>query len=236
MPVKALRKPARKSAERRSSPAGGGRILTTHVGSLVRPPRLREFLAAQGDGQRYDEAAFQACLHDSVAEVVRKQAEIGLDIVNDGEYGKTISWSRYVLRRLSGFEQRGPREAGMPAAVVGRDRREFAEFYADYDRSQGFSGMSGWVLTGPIRYTGHADLQRDIANFKAAAAGAEVTDVFMAAVAPASVASDRKDEYYKSDEDYVFAVADALRDEYKAIVDAGLILQVDDAYLAHPTR
>jgi 5-methyltetrahydropteroyltriglutamate--homocysteine methyltransferase len=93
--------------------------------------------------------------------------------------------------------------------------------------------MSGWVLSGPIRYTGHADLQRDIANFKAAASGTKAADLFMAAVAPASVAPDRKDEYYKSDEDYVFAVAEALRDEYKAIVDAGLILQVDDAYLAH---
>ena len=82
--------------------------------------------------------------------------------------------------------------------MVGRDRREFAEFYADYDRSQGFSGMSGWVLTGPIRYTGHADLQRDIANFKAAASGTKVTDLFMAAVAPASVAPDRKDEHLKA--------------------------------------
>jgi 5-methyltetrahydropteroyltriglutamate--homocysteine methyltransferase len=200
MPVKAARKPIREGAARRSSSAGG-RILTTHVGSLVRPPRLREFLAAERDGQRYDDDAFQACLHDSVAEVVEKQAEIGLDIVNDGEYGKTISWSRYVLRRLSGFEQRGRSETGMPAAVVGRDRREFAEFYADSDRSQGFSGMSGWVLTGPIRYTGHAELQRDMENFKAAAAGAKVTDLFMAAVAPASVAPDRKDQYYKSDED-----------------------------------
>jgi 5-methyltetrahydropteroyltriglutamate--homocysteine methyltransferase len=144
MPATPARKPARKSAApSRRAPAGGGRILTTHVGSLVRPPALKNFLAAQRDGQLYDETAFQACLHDSVAEVVRKQAEIGLDIVNDGEYGKTISWSRYVLRRLSGFEQRGHSEASMPAAVVGRDRREFADFYADYDRSQGFSGMSG---------------------------------------------------------------------------------------------
>src|ERR1700722_11831207 len=192
MPVKAARKGVRRSATAPKS-ANAGRILTTHVGSLVRPLRLREFLAAQRDGRPYDEAAFETCLHDSVAEVVRKQAEIGLDIVNDGEYSKTISWSRYVLRRLSGFEQRGQREAGMPAAVVGRDRREFAEFYAGYDRTQGFSSMSGWVLSGPIRYTGHADLQRDIAHFKAAASGAKVKDLFMAAVAPASVAPDRKD-------------------------------------------
>ena len=108
MPVKAARKPIRRGTARRSSSAGG-RILTTHVGSLVRPSRLREFLAAERDGQRYDDDAFRACLHDSVAGVVKTQADVGLDIVNDGEYGKTISWSRYVLRRLSGFEQRGRR-------------------------------------------------------------------------------------------------------------------------------
>jgi 5-methyltetrahydropteroyltriglutamate--homocysteine methyltransferase len=233
MPAKSSRKPTPKRPAAKTSPPSDGRILTTHVGSLVRPADLKAFLAAQRDRTPYDEAAFNACLHDSVADVVRKQADIGLDIINDGEYGKTISWSRYVLRRLSGFEQRATQETGMPAAVAGRDRREFAEFYADYDKSQGFSGMTGWALTGPIRYTGHADIARDIANFKAAAKGAKARDLFMAAVAPASVAPDRADEYYNSDEDYVFAVADALRDEYKAIVDAGLILQVDDAYLAH---
>jgi 5-methyltetrahydropteroyltriglutamate--homocysteine methyltransferase len=237
MPAKPLRKSrsvrVRHKPKAKKSHGGSGRILTTHVGSLIRPPELQDFLKAQRDRHPYDEAAFKACLHDSVAGVVRKQAEIGLDIVNDGEYGKTISWSRYVLRRMSGFEQRGPAQIGMPAAVVGRDRREFAEFYADYDRHQGFSEMTGWALTGPVRYTGQTAIARDIANFKGAAKGVKTTGLFMAAVAPASVAPDRIDEYYKSDEDYVFAVADALREEYKAIVDAGLILQVDDAYLAH---
>jgi 5-methyltetrahydropteroyltriglutamate--homocysteine methyltransferase len=223
MPAKSSGAPASRRAAPKKPPAGGGRIPTTHVGSLVRPPELKTFLAAQRDRKPYDRAAFDACLHDSVADVVRQQADIGLDIINDGEYGKAISWSRYVLQRLSGFEQRKSQDTGMPAAVVGRDRREFAEFYADYDRSQGFSGMSGWALT----------LARDIANFKTAAKGAKPRDLFMAAVAPASVAPDRADEYYNSEDDYVFAVADALRDEYKAIVDAGLILQVDDAYLAH---
>ena len=208
-------------------------ILTTHVGSLIRPPELQQFLKAQRDKLPYDEAAFEACLHNAVADVVRRQAEIGLDVIDDGEYGKTISWSRYVLERMSGFEQRDrPALAGMPAAVAGRDRREFAEFYADYDRHQGFTGMTGWALTGPIRYTGQAAIQRDIKNFKAAAKGVQAADLFMAAVAPASVAPDRIDEYYKSDEEFVFAVAEALHEEYKAIVDAGLVLQVDDAYLA----
>ena len=226
--------PPPRARQRRNAGTGhAGRILTTHVGSLIRPPKLQEFLKAQRDKEPYDHAAFDACLHDAVADVVRKQAEIGLDVINDGEYGKTISWSRYVLERMSGFEQRDrPAHAGMPAAVAGRDRREFAEFYADYDRHQGFTGMTGWALTGPIRYTGHAAIARDIANFKAAAKAAKTAGLFMAAVAPASVAPDRTDEYYKSDEEYVFAVADALHEEYKAIIDAGLILQVDDAYLA----
>ncbi len=235
MPSKAS--PQRKILRRKpvlaSRSAEPHRILTTHVGSLIRPPELRKFLTAQRDKHPYNETAFGACLHDSVADVVRKQVEIGLDIINDGEYGKTISWSRYVLERMSGFEQRDrPAHAGMPLAVAGRDRREFAEFYADYDRHQGFTGMTGWASTGPIRYTGQAAIQRDIANFKAAANDVKTGDLFMAAVAPGSVAPDRVDEHYKSDEEYVFALADALHDEYKAIVDAGLILQVDDAYLA----
>jgi hypothetical protein len=158
------------------------------------------------------------------AEVVRKQAQLGLDIINDSEYGKTISWSRYVLERMSGFEQRDrPEQAGMPVAVARRDRREFAEFYADYDRHQGFTGMTGWALTGPIHYTGQAAIERDIANFKAASKGVKTTGLFMAAVAPASVAPDRIDEFYKSDEEYVFAVAQALHEEYKAIIDSGLM-------------
>jgi 5-methyltetrahydropteroyltriglutamate--homocysteine methyltransferase len=203
-----------------------GRILTTHVGSLIRPAALREALkSGQPD---------PALLERSVREVVRQQAETGIDIVNDGEFGKTISWSRYVLQRMSGFAQkaRDPNDTSFPAATQGRDRRDFAAFYAEYDPKQGFSGMTGWVCNGPIRYTGHAALQQDIANLKAALKGADIVEGFMAAVAPASVAPDRKDEHYRSDEEYLFAVADALRDEYKAIVDAGLILQVDDAYLA----
>ena len=226
------RKPPRRTGLKGQS-SGASRVLTTHVGSLIRPPELQELLKAQRDKRSFDRAAFENCLHHSVAEVVRKQAQLGLDIINDGEYGKTISWSRYVLERMSGFEQRDrPEQAGMPAAVAGRDRREFAEFYADYDRHQGFTGMTGWALTGPIRYTGQGAIERDIANFKAASKGMKTTGLFMAAVAPASVAPDRIDEFYKSDEEYVFAVAQALHEEYKAIIDAGLILQIDDAYLA----
>ena len=135
------RKPPRR-AGLKGQVSAAGRVLTTHVGSLIRPPELQELLKAQRDKRSFDRAAFENCLHHSVAEVVRKQAQLGLDIINDGEYGKTISWSRYVLERMSGFEQRDrPEQAGMPVAVAGRDRREFAEFYADYDRHQGFTGV-----------------------------------------------------------------------------------------------
>ena len=225
--------PRTSTSKPKASRGGAGRILTTHVGSLIRPPKLQTFLRAHHEGRRYNKTAFRKCLHDSVAEVVRRQAETGLDIINDGEFGKTITWSRYVLERISGYERRPVKQDGkMSPASIGQDRREFSEFYAEYDPTQNFTNMSGWHVTGPIGYTGHAALQRDIENFKEAAKKAKTTDLFMAAVAPASVAPDRVDEHYKNDEEYVFAVAEALREEYRAIVDAGLILQVDDAFLA----
>jgi 5-methyltetrahydropteroyltriglutamate--homocysteine methyltransferase len=215
-----------------------GRILTTHVGSLVRPDDLLAFLRKQQDGEAYDAAAFQACLERSVAEVVRKQAEVGIDIVSDGEYGKTISWSRYILDRLSGFEERRDDTPGFRRAVAGKDRRDFPEFYAEYETAFGFVGMGKafktgtWVLSGPVKYTGQAAIQRDIADLKRATAGVNVANAFLPVVAPASVVPAREDEYYKSEEEALFAIAGALREEYKAIVDAGFICQIDDAFLA----
>jgi len=209
------------------------RILTTHVGSLIRPAELRDLLLAQMEGRPYDTAAFDATLERTVADVVARQQAIGLDIVNDGEFGKTLSWSRYVLDRLSGFEplEQQPADA-VPAGIRGRDRREFAEFYADYDPKQMLLGIRASAVRSPIAYKGHAVLDRDIAELQRQTAGRGFADVFMTAVAPASVVPDRKDEYYPDDEAYLMAVADALRVEYRAIVDAGFILQVDDAYLA----
>lgn len=211
-----------------------GRILTTHVGSLVRPPELLALLEAKRDGKPVADRLLADCTARSVAAVVRQQADIGIDIVNDGEFGKSISWSRYILERLTGFQQRDrkPGDRSFPAATYGKDRRDFAEFYAEYDPSQNMVSMTGWAVNGPIRYQGAAAIQQDIAALKAAVKGVSVADVFMPAVAPASVAPDRKDEFYRSDEDYLVAVAEALREEYKAIVDAGFILQVDDAYIA----
>lgn len=214
------------------------RILTTHVGSLVRPTDLLEFLSKQQNGEPYDAAAYEACLKRSVDEVVRKQVEAGIDIVSDGEYGKTISWSRYILDRISGLEEREDKSAGFRAAVAGKDRRDFAEFYEEYEAAHGFVGMGKtfkagtWVISGPIKYTGQAAIQRDIDDLKKAIAGVDVVNAFLPVVAPASVVPQRKDEYYKSEEEALFAIADALREEYKAIVDAGLIAQIDDAFLA----
>ena len=210
------------------------RILTTHVGSLVRPDALVTFLRSHDEGRPFDRAAFNECLRASVRDVVNQQINTGLDLINDGEFGKTISWSRYVLERMSGFERRDsrPGDHGMPTATIGKDHRDFPDFYKEYDATQGFTRMKGWAVAGPIKYTGMQALQRDIEDLKAAAGPAPVAELFMTAVAPCSVAPDRKDEYYKDDESYLFAVADAVREEYKAIVDAGFTLQVDDAYFA----
>jgi 5-methyltetrahydropteroyltriglutamate--homocysteine methyltransferase len=183
-------------------------------------------------GEPVEDQVFRNCLENSVADVVRVQAELGLDIINDGEFGKTLSWSRYVLTRMSGVTQRSNDGAGMPSAVAGKDRRDFADFYSEYDRTQGFSGLSGWVVTGPIAYTGRQALQRDIDDLKRALAGVNITEAFMTAVAPASVLPQREDHHYSTDEAFLYAVADALHEEYEAIVDAGFVLQIDDAYLA----
>lgn len=210
------------------------RLLTTHVGSLIRPAELATLLRAQEAGERVEPRELSDCLEQSVAHVVRQQSDVGLDIVNDGEFGKTISWSRYVLERMSGVVRRDrkPGDHSMPRAIVGKDRRDFAEFYNAYDPTQGLTGMVGWAVTGRIRYTGQLAIQRDIEDLKRALKGARVEEAFMTAVAPASVLPGRDDEFYSDDEMFLQAVADALHEEYRAIVDAGFILQIDDAYLA----
>src|SRR5579862_4255504 len=122
------------------------RILTTHVGSLIRPDALQDFLRAKQGGKSVDEAAYQSCLKASVAEVVRQQADAGLDVVSDGEFGKSISWSQYVLERLSGFERR-PVKADANPFTRGADRERFAEFYAELDAHDGVATTSESVCT-----------------------------------------------------------------------------------------
>jgi 5-methyltetrahydropteroyltriglutamate--homocysteine methyltransferase len=207
------------------------RILTTHVGSLIRPPALIEFLRAQQERKPVDEAAFAACLRSSVAEVVRQQAEAGIDVVSDGEFGKTISWSQYALERLSGFERR-PMKAGANPFARGADRTRFAEFYAELDARDAPATQSEAACIGPITYTGQAALQRDIDNFKAALAKSPAVEAFLPVAAPASVIPDRKNEYYASEDDCLQAIAEAMRSEYRMIVDAGFLVQLDDARTA----
>ncbi len=203
------------------------RILTTHVGSLVRPKELRE-LAPAGQEPK-DPVQYNAALSRHTKEVVRKQSSVGIDIVSDGEYAKS-SWSNYVLNRISGFEIR-PNQL-RPVIWLGSDRERFAESIF-----QDFPGLAAGTRTeacvGPIKYLDHAPIDRAVANFKAALQGVQVEEAFLTAVAPASTAYDGVNEYYSSEHDYVYAIADALREEYRAIYEAGLLLQVDDAVLAN---
>jgi 5-methyltetrahydropteroyltriglutamate--homocysteine methyltransferase len=207
------------------------RILTTHVGSLIRPPALQDIMRAKQGGEDFDQAAYAACLKQSVADVVRRQAEIGVDVISDGEYGKAISWNQYVVERLSGFELRAI-PPGYRPGTPGADRTRFKEFYAELDVREPMANPKMVACVGPVKYIGQAIVQRDIDNFKAALKGAKVTEAFMPVVAPSSVLPDRKDEYYKGEEDWLGAVTDAMRTEYKMIVDAGFVLQIDDARAA----
>jgi 5-methyltetrahydropteroyltriglutamate--homocysteine methyltransferase len=211
------------------------RILTTHTGSLIRPPQLLEFARARQSGQKVDDAAFDAALKSSVAEVVKQQVKAGVDIPNDGEFGKSTSWSLYALKRLSGFELREVQ--GANPFAKGADRLKFVEFYNELE---GRGDGKDWsnvtrkdaICTGPIAYNGLFELQRDIDNLKAATQAAGVDEAFLPVAAPSSAIPDRKNEYYKTDEDLVVALAEALRTEYRAIVESGFLLQVDDARAA----
>jgi 5-methyltetrahydropteroyltriglutamate--homocysteine methyltransferase len=207
------------------------RILTTHVGSLIRPQPLQEFLRAKQSGKPFDRGAYDRCLSDAVTDVVRRQAEAGIDVISDGEFGKSISWSQYVLERLSGFERR-PVKPGANPFQRGADRERFAEFYAELDAHEEIATRTDSVCVGPIAYTGQAELQRDIDNLKTALKGVKVEEAFLPVAAPASVIPDRKNEYYKSDEECLVAIGQAMHTEYKMIVDAGFLLQLDDARAA----
>ena len=212
------------------------KILTTHVGSLIRPPELLPFIRAKQTGVPFDHSLYEKTLAESVAAVVKRQVEAGIDIPSDGEFGKGISWSQYVLDRMSGFTRR-PAKPGEHGFARGADRARFADFYKELDAADGppaavnaTAGIA--VCTGPVKYTGQAELQRDIDNFKAALAKAGAKQGFLPVAAPASVIPDRVNEHYKSEDDLLVAIAEAMRTEYKAIVDAGLYVQLDDARLA----
>jgi 5-methyltetrahydropteroyltriglutamate--homocysteine methyltransferase len=219
------------------------RIPVTHVGSLIRPPKLVEHLRKIEDKEPYDEKAYETCLTEAIAEVVLQQAEAGVDIVSDGEFSKGVNWAFYIHSRLGGITVRAatPEELRDPMASAGggRDRVAFPEFYKEYDEASGLSKRLGRriIVNGPLRYTGHAQVARDIANLKGALAKVKTAnpslEAFLPVVAPASALPGAKNEHYHNDEAYLFALADALHEEYQAIVDAGLHVQIDDAFLPY---
>jgi len=209
------------------------RILTTHAGSLPRPQELLE-LVKSGDSNNLEHGANAERLRSAVVEIVRRQAALGIDVIDDGEYGKP-SFVSYINERLGGYEvdtRAGPRNQWLAS----REGRSFPEFYAQTHPASAHTHM---ICTGPITYKGHAQLKRDIDNLKAALHGIAVEDVFMPAISPSNIEDWQKNAYYKSQEEYVFAIAEAMREEYKAIVDAGFLVQIDDPrlvtyYIIHP--
>jgi len=227
-------------------------ILTSHAGSLPRPGVLIDANRARESGMTTDERRFQDQLRSSVAEVVHLQTQAGITVPGDGEFGKSMghkvnyrAWWSYSFQRLGGLElgttglydmparRSGPGEVVLTSFADRRDRLKFGAAYADPD-----SGITTgprpalWpVCVSQLTYTGHAAIQSDIANFKAALQAARVEEGFMTSIAPGS-ASRIANRYYKTDEEFLWACADAMREEYKAIVDAGLVLQLDDPAIA----
>ena len=207
------------------------RILVTHAGTLPRPDDLMEMLMAKNEGQSYDKDVFSRGVRSAVAEGVRKQIECGIDIVNDGEVGKS-NFSRYTRERLSGFVERPPSPDFRPTMIFGRDVQEFPEYFNRGGRASRGHHTRVFFCNAPLKYIGQAEVQADIDNFKAALQGEQVEEAFLPAVAPGTMEHWMKNEYYPTDEAYLFAIADAMHEEYKAIVDAGFILQIDDPDLA----
>jgi 5-methyltetrahydropteroyltriglutamate--homocysteine methyltransferase len=202
------------------------RILTTHAGSLPRPADLREMVTARANGQAFDTAALDARLKSAVAEVVKQQLDCGLDIVNDGELSK-FNFTDYVRERIAGYELR-PSSGRRRLSIIARDERKFAGYFATNPRTQSLGPPTMPVCVAPLRYIGHADLKKDIGNFNAALAGASPTGAFLPANSPGTIEHWMANEYYKTDEEFVFAIAEAMHEEYQAIVEAGFLLQIDD--------
>ena len=206
------------------------RILTTHVGSLPRPDDLFEMMLARMDGKPVDDKAYAARVQKAVSDSVRQQIELGIDVVNDGEMGKP-SFITYAAQRLNGLERRAGERKG-PFATS-RETASFPEYYS----SEGAAQVSAsrrralMVCAGPITYKGHTALKADLDALKAAVAGSGATEAFVPAIAPSNVEATTPNEYYPTPEKYVFAIAKAMREEYRAIVDAGFLLQIDDPFL-----
>jgi len=210
------------------STKGRNRILTTHVGSLPRPKELLDRMKARLTGNRDDDATYDALVRKAVADTVRMQVEDGIDIVADGEMSKP-GFFTYIKERLAGFEPR----AGAGKKPFASEVAAFPEYYEEYFKRAMYgvtvAPVVPMVCVGPVSYRGGDALRKDLDNLKAALAGRSHVDAFVPAVAPSGVGVN---EYYKTDEEYFHAVGAALRTEYKAIVDAGFLLQVDDPFMA----
>ena len=212
------------------------RILTTHVGSMPRPESIRSLMRTRASGQQVDDTAFVVPVKAAVAEAVRQQARVGIDVVSDGEMSKA-SFLAYTDERLTGFVTLGRDNPDVPAAASGaswaqrintrHEWRAFREYYEEYLPRAMPPSTVPTVCRAPITYKGQKLLEQDLATFKAALQGLSVQDAFVPAIAPAMVGRGQN-QFYKTDEEYVFAIAEALRTEYRAIVDAGFILQIDD--------
>jgi 5-methyltetrahydropteroyltriglutamate--homocysteine methyltransferase len=214
------------------------RILTTHTGSLPRPADLVALLNGKELGESYDRAAFDTRIRQAIDAIVRQQADVGIDIVDDGEHSK-VNWMAYARARLSGLE-----EIDSPPRFRGptRDSRAFPQTYEDMRVM--LAARSGAIVakrtvrpraqvcTGPIKYIGQAELATDIENFKNALKGVAAEDAFMTAISPSNLELYYENRYYASQEEYLAALSEAMRVEYKAIVDAGLLLQIDDPRMA----
>ncbi len=212
------------------------RILTTHVGSIPRPESIKELLRARLEGRDVDEGQLAERVQEAVGDVVRRQNEAGIDVVSDGEMSKT-SFILYTDQRLTGFSQVEMGDSGMPASNLAgpwarrietrHEWRAFREYYVDYLPREMPPVAPPTVCTGPITYKGEDILQRDLENFKAALGRVTVEEAFVPSIAPSMIGRDQN-KYYGTEEEYRFAIAQAMKTEYKAIVDAGFILQIDD--------
>jgi 5-methyltetrahydropteroyltriglutamate--homocysteine methyltransferase len=210
------------------------RILTTHVGSLPRPDDLFEMMLSRMDGEPVDEATFAERVRKAVADIVRKQVATGLDVVSDGETSKP-SFITYAAQRLDGLEKR---EGVRPSPFSNtRETKDFPEFYqsAVAEQVAARRRRALMVCAGPIKYKGHAQIKAELETLRSALNGVQATEAFVPAIAPSNIETTTPNEYYPSAEAYVFAIADAMREEYRAIFDAGFLLQIDDPFLLPTT-
>lgn len=202
------------------------RILTTHAGALPQPPDLKQMHGARDTGTPLNADAFRQRIRSAVAEVVKKQLHCGLDIINDGEVGKS-NFSRYARDRLSGFIERNAKPGEQTSTIFARDLLEFGEYFKNRTYHRG-DNVRRVFCNAPLKYVGHESLKSEIEDFKAALAGQKYEEAFLPAIAPGTIEHWMKNDYYPNDEAYLMAIADAMHQEYKTIVDAGFLLQIDD--------